>query len=132
MHSRVLHWLPFAIGCFFCVRSAFTLILVRGFGLPPQFGIAFSLCAEFGIFGIVAIDLLRPRTGGSETNGMDSSVAMWVMAYVAFAGVSLVWSNAASPTASFAYWCGVACDVAILFLLFSRQEPSAVCASTMT
>lgn len=129
-HISTIQWLPFGIGWYFCVRVAFTLLLVRVFGLSDRLGAGVSLCIEFAFFGLVALDLLRPATACNLPTE-ESGVRGWIILYVSFAGVSLLWSAAASIPASFAYWSGTACDVAMILLLFRRNDAREVCSSAM-
>jgi exopolysaccharide production protein ExoQ len=118
--------LPVAIGCFFGVRSAFTVVAVRLFGSPPQLGAAVSLATEFSLLGLVCLDLLRPVDARIDVRTAESSSRDWVLLYLAFTGVSLFWSAASSLAASLAYWSGTACDVGMLSLLLSRRSPQQV------
>jgi hypothetical protein len=128
--GSAIQWLPFGIGCFFCVRSAFTLVLVRVFSAADQFGAGASLCSGFVLLALVGLDLLRPATAYNLI-AEHSGVRRWVILYVSFAGISLLWSLATSIPASFAYWSGMACDVAMILLMFRRNDPREVCSSTL-
>jgi hypothetical protein len=129
--SMPLMALPCAIGFFFCVRNALTLVGVRVFDGPPQLGAALSLAVELSLLALVCVDLLRPKELASLSVKPVSSVRGWVFVYVAFAGVSLLWTAAASPPASLAYWSGTACDVAMISLQFRRSDPQRVSFSVM-
>ena len=131
MGRPALQWLPFAVGCFFSLRPAFTMVLVRVFSLPPNSGATLSLTADFALFALACVDLLRLQPASTKLPRPSAPVHRWVILYSAFAGLSLVWSAAASVPASFAYWSGTSCDVSIVLLLLRGANALQVGTSTM-
>jgi len=124
-------WLSFAVGGFFGLRDTFTMVLVRGLDFPPHSGAMLRLAIELSLLVLAGVDLLRPLPPCITSAGLPSSIKRWVILYIAFAGLSLFWSSAASVPASFIYWSGTACDVGIILLLLRRADPQQVCTSTL-
>ena len=69
---------------------------------------------------------------GSRVSLWQSSVTRWLTAYLAFAGLSLLWGIAAAPMSSAAYWCGLLVDAATLVLLLSRYSAQDVAESVLS
>ena len=111
-------WLitPALVGFYFSFRAAITLFAVRLLLLEPQTGAAVSLGLDFLLLLVVGF-----QASGATTHPLRWMWRVpgfrWVTAYLAFAGCSFAWSGAVSRSTSFAYWCGIAADVALVVLM---------------
>lgn len=114
--------LAFAVGCFFSSRVVTTLFSVRVLGTDPQTGAEIRLALNLLFLGFVCFALLGTE-GRSLRSLLRLSTLRWVLVYLVFSGCSLLWSEAASPLASAAYWCGTAIDVAMVVLLLRASVP---------
>lgn len=117
--------LAFAVGFFFSFRIVLVLFSVRVFGADPRTGAAASLAAGFLLLLLVCFQSLGfpRRTFGSM---LRPPALRWVFAFLAFSGCSLLWSESASLTTSFVYWCGMLADVAAVVLLLRSGSISEV------
>ena len=127
---RNVSWLAWTTGFFFGFRALIPLAVMRLFGAPPETGAEIRLALGFGLLGLTALDamLSASRTPISLTH---SRPIWWTLLYLTFAGLSLLWSTAASPAASAVYLCGTASDVAIMILLLRSAGAMDVAFSTM-
>jgi uncharacterized membrane protein YwzB len=108
--------IAFAVGFFLSFRLSIVLLSVRLLGLDPSTGTAISLGIELLLFCLVCFSAsgASPRSFRSMT---QLKPVRWVIAFVAFAGLSLMWSETASLSNSVAYWGGMVVDVASVVLL---------------
>ncbi len=115
----------FAAGFFFAFRLVIPVFCVQVLGAEPQTGSGVRLA-----LGLAAVCVIWIDGFGATTRSIDSLVhtspVRWVLLFLLFSGCSLLWSEAASPVASFAYWFGTACDVLIVLFLFRAGVPSEV------
>jgi hypothetical protein len=108
--------LAFALGFFFSFRIILVLFAVRVLGADPRTGAAINLGAGFGLLLLVCFQSLGfPRR--TFVSMLRPPALRWVFAFLALSGCSLLWSESASLTTSFAYWCGMVADVAAVVLL---------------
>lgn len=108
--------MAFAVGFFLSFRLCVVYLSVNLFGLDPSTGSALNLGLELLLFCVVCFNAL-----GSPARSVKSMVQLkpvqWVVAFLAFAGLSLAWSETASLPNSVAYWGGMVLDVASVGLL---------------
>lgn len=107
--------LAFTVGFFFSFRLCIVLLSARLFGLDPSTGTGISLginlisfcliCYSAGAFPRSFWDIVQPRP------------VRWALAFLAFSGVSLLWSETASVTNSLGYWAGLLIDCTNVILL---------------
>ncbi len=113
-------YLSFAVGFFFSFRLSIVLLSVHLFGVEPSTGSAISIALDLLLFGLVCFDSL-----GAGQRTLASMLRLpsirWVLALLAFSGLSLVWSETASLPDSIAYWLGLIIDVANVVLLLRRD-----------
>jgi len=128
--SQPLLFTPAIVGLYFSFRAAFGLIAVRLFLLEAQTGAAVSLGLDFSLLALIAFQSAGPATRSLRWFGRISSFR-WVMAYLLLAGCSLAWSGSVSLATSFLYWCGIAADVVIVFLLLRTGDAVAAAHSLM-
>ncbi len=112
--------MAFVVGFFFSFRIALVMVCVRLLGVEPSTGAAAGVLADFLLLAAVCFHSFAGSPGMSDRT--SASVLCfpgirWVYAYLAFSLLSLAWSATVSPLVSFAYWCGVAADVAIVVVL---------------
>ena len=114
-------WIPFAVGFYFSFRLCVVLVSTRLLGLEPSTGAALSIGFDLSLLGLVCFDSIGPgeRSFGSV---LRLPAVRCVLLYLAFSGLSLLWSDAASPANSIAYWCGLVIDVAMVVLLQRRDR----------
>jgi exopolysaccharide production protein ExoQ len=122
--------LAFAIGFYFSCRLAIVLFSVRLVGLDPSTGSATSLGLDLMLFGIICFG----SVGGAQRSVrsiLHFPAMRWVLAFLAFALLSLVWSETSSLSNSFAYWMGLVIDVANVVSLLRRDSGSKDLSSMM-
>jgi O-antigen ligase len=130
--GEAVPWLltPALVGFYFSFRAAIVLIAVRVFLLEPQTGAAAALAADFALLLVVAFQAMGRATHSLRWM-LRQTTFRWVIAFLIFAGCSLVWSATVSKSASFLYWCGVAADVAIVALTLRTSPVEGVAHSLM-
>jgi exopolysaccharide production protein ExoQ len=108
--------LAFALGFFFSFRLITIIFSVRVLGTAPRAGAELSLLVDLLMLLVVCFRTLgyAQRTFGSLVR---LSSIRWVLAFLAFSFFSLAWSATVSLATSFAYWSGLAADVAIVVVL---------------
>jgi exopolysaccharide production protein ExoQ len=121
--------MAFAVGFFFSFRWILSLFAVTVLGAEIHTSGALSLALNFLLLGFVCIHSM-----GAGRYTFISMLRLrslrWVVAFLAFALISLVWSSTASLTASLVYWFGIAADVAMVILLL-RAAPAIDVASSL-
>ena len=118
------------IGVFFSARTIVVLLAVRIFGADPRTGSALVLASDFVLLCAVWFYSLGPAdyTFGSMLQG---STIRWVVIFLSFSCCSLAWSRTVSLPTSFAYWCGMAADTAIVILVLRTGPVNVVSHSLM-
>jgi len=113
--------LSFAVGFFFSFRIVISLFSVRVLGTDARTGAELGLALNLLLLLLVAFCYL-----GEVRHPFRSMVRLWsirwVFLFLLFSCCSLIWSSTASLSSAVAYWCGLACDVAIVLLLL-RANP---------
>jgi exopolysaccharide production protein ExoQ len=122
--------LNFAVGFFFAIRTAVVFFCVRLFGLDPSTGSA----ANLGL-GFLLLLLVCFQSFGHVHRSFGSMLRLppiaWAFAFLLFSLCSLAWSATVSLPNSFAYWCGLAFDVALVVLLFRAGSTPVVAHSIL-
>ena len=106
----------FVVGFLFSARLVLTLVAVHLLGMDPQAGAEIRLFLGLTLLGAIYFESL----GGMQRSSaslLSTWSARWVLIFLAVSSTSLIWGETASRTASAAYWCGTAGDVATVVLL---------------
>ena len=107
--------LAFTVGFFFSFRLCIVLLSARLFGLEPSTGTAISLGINLILFCVICFSAgAFPR---SVWDVVQPKPVRWALAFLAFSGVSLLWSETASVTNSLGYWAGLVIDCTNVILL---------------
>src|SRR5271163_618034 len=122
--------LPFAVGFYFAFRFCIVLLSVQIFGMDPQTGSAINLALNFALLLIVAF-CCSGQVCLPFAQMIRLASIRWVILFLGFSCLSLLWSSAASLSASFAYWCGMAADVVIVALMLRAGSVTPVADSLM-
>jgi exopolysaccharide production protein ExoQ len=122
--------LAFAAGFFFAFRAAVVFLCVRLLGLDPSTGSAASLGLGFLLLLLVCFQSLG-HVHRSFASMLSLPPIAWVFAFLLFSLCSLAWSATVSLPNSFAYWCGLASDVAVVVLLFRAGSAPVVAHSIL-
>ncbi len=113
--------LAFATGLFFSSRIILALFSVQVLGAAPRAGAEISL----GL-GMLVVILALFQSVGNVRRSFRSMLRLpairWVLAFLGFSLCSLAWSATVSLPTSIAYWCGLAVDIAIVFLLLRAGD----------
>lgn len=113
--------LAFALGFFFSFRLSIVMISVRLLEVEASTGSALSLGLDLILLGLICFSSL-----GNQQQSVRSIIglpaARWALLYIAFAGLSLTWSESASLPHSIAYWLGLVVDVANVALLLRGES----------
>lgn len=122
---------PFAafIGFYFSFRLIFPLLAVRLLRLDPQAGVMVNLALNY----LLLIWALFVTLGGAPRTFRFMAhlpCVRWVLYFIAFSGLSLLWSVAASWPAAVAFWCALAADTAIVVVLL-RDGPATQIADSL-
>jgi len=121
--------LPILVGLYFGFRLFIMVLSVRLLGTDPRAGTALDLSVDYLFLALVAFGTLgAPRMPLREMTRLAS--VRWASLFLAFTGASLIWSSTASLPTSFAYWCAMASDAAIVVLLV-RAEPLTTVSSAL-
>jgi exopolysaccharide production protein ExoQ len=113
--------LAFALGFFFSFRLSIVMISVRLLGVEPGTGSALILGLDLMLLGIICFSSF-----GNQQQSVGSVLGFpavrWALLYIAFAGLSLTWSESASLPHSIAYWLGLVVDVVNVVLLLRGES----------
>lgn len=127
--TRTVETVAKLAGAYFAMRGVVVLLGVRLLHLKPGAGSALALALGPALFLLLCFH----SAGAADTIDPSAQKRLWrspaarcLLAYLAFAGASLLWTVAVSPLSSGAYWCSLLVDVAIVSLLLSRYTPPAV------
>jgi exopolysaccharide production protein ExoQ len=115
------------VGFYFAIRYSFEYLF---FQANPRAGAAFSVGLNFLLFAVVVFHSLGPAP-----STMRSTVRVPcfrpAIAFLLFALCSLLWSATVSVPVAFAYWCGVAADLAMVVLLLRTGPVDLMSSSVM-
>src|ERR1700733_5608097 len=102
-----------AVGFYFALRYSTEYLFFQS---DPRAGAAFSVGLNFFVFAVVLFHSLGPAL-----NTLRSTIRVPAfrpaVAFLLFALCSFLWSATVSVPVAFAYWCGVAADLAMVVLL---------------
>jgi exopolysaccharide production protein ExoQ len=101
------------VGFYFAFRYGIEYLFFQS---DPRAGAAFSLGLNLLLFAVVAFHSLGPSENTLRTT-VRVPCFRPAMAFLLFALCSLLWSATISVGVAFAYWCGVAADLAMAILL---------------
>ncbi|MES2221697.1 MAG: O-antigen ligase family protein [Acidobacteriota bacterium] len=122
--------LALMVGAFFSARTIAVLLSVRILGVDPRTGAALVLALDIILLCVAWFNSVGPAeyTFGSM---LKVTTVRWVIVFLTFSCCSLAWSRTVSLPTSFAYWCGMAADVLIVFLLLRTESATVICHSLM-
>jgi len=130
-HRLSIASLPaFCVGFYFAARVITTVILVRLLGMDPQAGAVVAFASNLLMLGFICLSELGTSKPEPHRK-LELASLRWVFLFLAFSCCSLLWSAAASPSASAAHWCGTATDVAIAILLLRHDSVTTAASSLM-
>ena len=111
-------WLAFAVGFYLSLRWVFTLFFVRVVGTDPQMGPV----ANF-VVGLLLLAAVSFASVGEARTWQWKRIAplRWVLLFLVVSLCSFAWTEAVSPTTSFAYWLGMTVDVATVVVLLQGR-----------
>jgi exopolysaccharide production protein ExoQ len=122
--------LSYLVGFFFSSRIFIMLLSVRLLGTDEQVGVEVSLALNFLLLILVAF-----QTIGAADHERASMLRLpgvrWVLVFLCFSCISLLWSSTASMPAAIVYWCAMAADVGMVFLLLRMGPVKEVATSLM-
>jgi exopolysaccharide production protein ExoQ len=105
--------LPGLIGFYFASRLCITYLF---FQPVPQTGAAVSLALNISFFALVVFHSFGPAPI-TFSSMLRIPCFRWVVVFLGLSCCSLLWSASVSVSVAFAYWCGMAADVAMVVLL---------------
>lgn len=107
------------VGAYFAMRLCFTFLFFQS---NPQLGTVVSFEMNMLLLLIAAFNSVGPARE-ARSSPWCVSCFRWVMAFLGFSLCSLIWTQAISVPVAFAYWCGMAGDVAIVLLVLDAGSP---------
>lgn len=122
--------LPFVAGLYFGFHLFIMLLSVRVLGMDPRTGSALDLACNYSLLMLVAFSTLGEAR--VQINKMwRQADARWAVIFLIVTCLSLLWSVSASLSVSFAYWCAMASEVAIVILLVRAGPLTSACCGVM-
>ena len=115
-----------AVGFYFALRYSTEYLFFQS---DPRAGAAFSVGLNFFVFAVVLFHSLGPAVNTLRST-LKVPAFRPAVAFLLFALCSFVWSATVSVPVAFAYWCGVAADLAMVVLLF-RTGPVDLMSSSL-
>jgi exopolysaccharide production protein ExoQ len=115
------------VGAYFADRYCFTFLFFQS---NPQLGTIFSFALNMLLLLVAAFNSAGP-VQEARPSPWRVPCFRWVAAFLGFSFLSLFWTQAISVPVAFAYWCGMAADVAIVLLLLSTGRLVEVATSIM-
>ena len=110
--------LPATVGAYFAARLCVTYLFFQS---DPQFGAMVSFALNMLL--LVAVGFYSfGRARNTLASMLREPCIRWVFAFLGFSLCSLVWSETVSVAIAFAYWCGMAVDVAMVILLLRAAQ----------
>lgn len=122
--------LALIVGAFFSARTIAVLFSVRILGVDPRTGAELLLASDF-IFLCAAWFYSAGPPNYTFGSMLKMPTIRWVIVFLSFSCCSLAWSRTISLPTSIAYWCGMAADVSIVFLLLRTASVTVVSHSLM-
>ena len=114
------------VGFYFALRYSTEYLFFQS---DPRAGAAFSVGLNFFVFAVVLFHSLGPAVNTLRST-LKVPAFRPAAAFLLFALCSFAWSATVSVPVAFAYWCGVAADLAIVVLLF-RTGPVDLMSSSL-
>jgi exopolysaccharide production protein ExoQ len=112
-----------AAGCFFSIRTILVLISARWFEAGTEPGVVATFAISLVL--LIAASLQAFGNGARPVRWIWGVGAFrWVAVYLAYSGLSLLWSAAVSPLGSALYWCALVSDVAVVILVCRGAGPA--------
>jgi len=125
--SRQMLLLPVTVGFYFAFRLCITYLFFQS---TPRTGAAVSVALNLFVLAAVTFHSLGPAPAT-----LDSALRVpcfrWVVVFLLFSCLSLLWSATVSLAVAFAYWCGMAADVAVVVLLLRTGPEDRMSAALM-
>lgn len=121
---------PATVGFYFAFRVVFVLVAVRLFLADAREGVITNFIANFALLLVVIFESL----GAKALNvGLLRRLKpfRWVLFFLAFSGLSLLWSSTSSLAAALAYWSAMAADLGIVVLMLRTTAVLDVASSLM-
>ena len=103
-------------GAEFALRSSYVLVTARWLNVGTEGGVV----AGIAISAVLAVAALLCAIGRAEFSIRSMSAGRafaWAMAYISYAGLSLLWSGSTSVASSALYWSNLVADIAVVGLL---------------
>jgi O-antigen ligase len=119
----------FAAGFLFAGRSIFVLVTARWLNLGTELGVAISFCASAALVLAAGLQASGPSVH-PVISTLRSTPVRWAIAYLTFAGISLLWTSSSSPASSALYWLALVADT-LAVLLIARGTSSPVAATSI-
>jgi exopolysaccharide production protein ExoQ len=117
--------LALALGFYFAFRVFLVYFSVHVLGLDARIGAAATLGSGLLLLVLVCFQSLG-RARIALRSMLQLASVRWVFLFLGFSCLSLAWSETVSLTASIAYWCGMAADVASVIVLARAGSLTAV------
>jgi exopolysaccharide production protein ExoQ len=118
------------IGFYLSSRLVFVLMAVRVFRQEAEAGVAASLALNYLLLAVVAFYAFGPASRTLRSM-LDLPCFRWALLFLAFSGISLLWSVTASLPAAAAFWGAMAADTGMVVLLLRNGEIDSVVSSLM-
>lgn len=112
---------PALVGFFFAFRAMTVVVSVRAFGLDSDLGAATNIGLDFLLLAVVAFCTLgdsRPR----QLSVARFAPVRWALLFLGFSLCSLLWSSTVSLPDSCLYWCAMAADFIMIYLLSQARS----------
>jgi exopolysaccharide production protein ExoQ len=114
------------VGFYFALRYSTEYLFFQS---DPRAGAAFSVGLNFFVFAVVLFHSLGPAVNTLRST-LKVPAFRPAAAFLLFALCSFAWSATVSVPVAFAYWCGVAADLAMVVLLL-RTGPVDLMSSSL-
>jgi O-antigen ligase len=121
--------LAMCMGFLFSARAVFVLVSARWLNTGTEPGVLSAFLFS-GALLFAALIAAIGRPAQSLSFLLRARPFQWVLAYLAFAACSLLWTASASPASSALYWVSLVIDVVTIVLLF-RACPGDVAARSL-
>lgn len=118
--------IPATVGIYFAARLCITYLFFQS---DPRLGTIVDSALNMLLLGVVMFCSFGP-SAGTKPLTLRATCFRWVVAFLGFSLCSLYWSDTVSIPVAMAYWCGMAADVVMVFLLL-RSGPAEKVASRL-
>lgn len=127
VQSQQVMLLPGVVGFYFGFRLCISYLFFQS---DPQTGAAVSVALNLLLLALVVFHSLGPAPV-TLSSTLRVPCFRWVMAFLGLSLFSLFWSVTVSVVVAFAYWCGMAADVAMVVLLLRTGPVNKMSAALM-